>query len=135
MNDLSFTSDVEGAVVSLPLSIQGLATGRVQLAQRVMAMLLSSTADPARTYVVGLLQTIGRSNVRTAEDLENDFTLAAATVREIITADQATRADLDPDEVLADIVVENIQVDGDTVSADIQIITESGESLKVSLEI
>lgn len=135
MKDLSFMSSVEGAVVTLPLAIQGMVTGRAQLAQRVMTMLLSSTADPARTYVVGILQDVGRSNVRSAEDLVNDFTLAIATVREVITTEQALRTDLATDEILADIVTENIDVTGDKVSADIQIITESGEDLKVSLEI
>ena len=135
MKDLSFTAAVEGVVVDLPLSIQGEATGRVQLAQRVMTMLLSSTTDPARTYAVGLLQAIGRSNVRTAEDLENEFTLAVSTVREVIVAEQSVRTDLTDDEVLSDIVVDRIEVDGDTVSADIQIITVTGEDLKVSLVI
>ncbi|GAG02792.1 unnamed protein product, partial [marine sediment metagenome] len=70
-----------------------------------------------------------------AQDLENDFTLATAAVREVIVTEQALRTDLTEDETLADIVADNIAVNGDTVSADILIVTESGEDLKVSLEI
>lgn len=135
MKDLSFLSSVEGAVVPMPLAIQGLVDGRAALAQRVITMILSSTEDPARTFTTGVLQTIGQSNVRNAADLENDFTIATKEVRQIIENEQAIRTDLTDDETLSDVTAENIKVDGDKVFADIVIITVSGEDLKVSLEI
>jgi hypothetical protein len=135
MNDLSFLSEVEGAVVEMPLAIQGLVSGRAQLAQRVITMLLSSPDDPLRTFSTGILNTVGQSNVRNAADLENDFTLATKEARQVIENEQAVRTDLTDDETLSDVTAENIKVDGDKVYADIVIITVSGEDLKVSLEI
>jgi len=134
VKDLSFLSDIQ-RVLEAPMAITGDCSGRVSLAQRVITMLMSSTNDPARTYSVGLLQDIGASNVLGAEDLENQFTLAVSDAREIITAEQAVRTDLGADDMLADIIVDNLVANGDTVSADIQIISVSGEVLKVSLEI
>lgn len=135
MNDLSFLSEVEGVVVEMPLAIQGLVSGRAQLAQRVITMLLSSPDDPARTFSTGILHAVGQSNVRNAADLKNDFTLATKEARQVIENEQAVRTDLTDDETLSDITTENIRVDGDKVYADIVIITVSGEDLKVSLEI
>lgn len=135
MKDLSFLSAVEGAVVEMPLAIQGIVDGRAALAQRVITMMLSSTSDPARTFQTGILQNVGRSNVRDAADLENDFTIATKEVRQIIESEQAVRTDLTEDETLSDVTAENIKVDGDRVYADIVIVTVAGEDLKVSLEI
>ena len=135
MIDLSFLSTVEGAVVAMPLAIQGQTSGRAALAQRVITMLMSSTDDPARTYQTGILQAVGRSNVRSPEDLENEFTLATSAVREVIATEQATRTDLEDEDILADVTAENIEVNGDSVSVDIVIVTNDGEDLKISLEI
>lgn len=134
MNDLSFTSDEE-RVIKVPMDITGLCSGRQALAQRVMTMLLSSTEDPARTYAVGILQDVGRSNIRSPEDMQNDFDLAANTIREIIETEQTQRSGLEPDEILQDIIIDNIRVNGTTVSVDVQVVTESGEDLKASLDI
>ncbi len=119
----------------MPLAIQGLVSGRAQLAQRVITMLLSSPDDPARTFSTGILNAVGQSNVRNAADLENDFTLATKEARQVIENEQAVRTDLTDDETLSDVTAENIKVDGDKVYADIVIVTVSGEDLKVSLEI
>jgi len=135
MKDLGFLSSVEGVVVEAPMEITGIVTGRAALAQRVMTMLLRSEDDPARTFQTGLLQDIGKSNIRDAADLENVFTLATSAVREVIESEQSTRTDLTDDDTLSDIIAENIVVDGTTVSADINIVTVSGESIRVSLQI
>jgi hypothetical protein len=135
MKDLSFLSSIEGVVVDMPLAIQGVVEGRGALAQRVVTLILSSTDDPVRTFSSGILQEIGRSNVRPAADLENDFTEAAKGAKQIIVNEQSLRTDLNEDETLSDVAAENIKVDGDKVYADIVIITVSGEDLKVSLEI
>ena len=135
MKDLGFISSIEGIVQEAPMEITGMVTGRAALAQRVMTMLLSSDTDPARTFETGLLQDIGKSNVRDASDLENVFTLATSAVREVIESEQSTRTDLADEDTLSDIIADNIVVDGTTVSVDIQIITVSGEDIKVSIEI
>jgi hypothetical protein len=135
MKDLSFLSPVEGAVVEMPLAIQGVVDGRAALAQRVITMILANPEDPARTFSTGILQAVGQSNVRNATDLENDFTLATKQVRTIIATEQELRTDLTEDETLSDVTAENIRVEGDKVYADIVIVTVSGEDLKVSLEI
>lgn len=119
----------------MPLAIQGQVSGRAALAQRVITMLLSSSSDPARTYQTGILQEVGRSNVRNAEDLRNEFTLATAAVREVIATEQATRTDLADEDILSDVTAENIEVGEDSVSTDIVIVTVAGEALRISVEI
>jgi len=135
MKDLRFMDDTEGVVKAIPFAIQGMAEGRVTLAQRVITMLARSTSDAARTFDTGILQDVGQSNVRNSEDLQNDFTAAIAEVRAVIEQDQSVRTDLTDDDILSDILVTDIQVAGDSVTAEIEIISASGESLKTSLEI
>jgi len=134
VKDLSFLSDEE-RVVAAPMAIQGIVEGRAALAQRVMTMLLSSVDDPARTYTTGLLQEIGKSNVRNSEDLNNDFAYAVNNARTVIQNEQAVRTDLTDDDTLQDIIVESISAEVDKVSAVISIITVSGENLILNLEI
>jgi hypothetical protein len=81
------------------------------------------------------VQEVGKSNIRSAEDLDNDFTFSINNARAVIQEEQSTRTDLTDDDILQDIQIENIAADVDTVTAVIRIITRSGQDLIVNLEI
>lgn len=135
MKDLCFLDTSTDKVVEAPFKITGECSGRAQLAQRVMTMLLRATTDPARVDDTGLAQRVGQSNISANDDLDNEFTLALSDISDIIQEDQAVRNDLEEDEILSGLRLEDLTVNEDSVAAEIAIITVDGEVLYATLSI
>ena len=135
MRDLCFLDTTTDKVVPVPFTITGECTGRAQLAQRLLTMLLRSIDDPARVDATGIAQRVGKSNVLPSGEQENAFTLALANVQEIISNDQGARTDLTDDETLSSLRLESLTSQVDTVDAVIAIITVSGDEFYTSFTI
>lgn len=133
MKDLCFLDTTTNSVVPMPLKITGECTGRAQLAQRVITMLLRAVTDPARVDATGLAQRVGQSNISANDDLDNEFTLALSNIYAVISEDQSVRTDLADDEILSGLRLDKLTSTEDSVDAEIAVITIDGQTTYASV--
>jgi len=135
--DFSYTEAGDG-VYEVPLRPMGQCTGRQNLLQRIMLLLLTDTSDPLRYQGGNLYATLSSSNL-TGSDLDrikNLLKIALAETAETVRGIQAAQTGLPDDEKLSSLELGDVALVGDDgLDVTVQIVSVSGESTAATLNL
>lgn len=137
MIDVSYLSPATNVTTDVPLSIQGTNSGAAEIAQRVMTLLLASSADEGRTFNVGIAGDIGaRNNFADTKQAENLINISLSEIKEVIRQEERQRETLGftlgTDELLQDIILVSVEVLTDSLSLELDVVSQAGETVRAT---
>lgn len=135
--DLSYTIDKDGELL-VPFTINGKASSRQILLQKVMNIILTEPDDPYRDVGGGLYGSLRSANLnqKGLERVKNLINIAISETVEQLRAQQAANTDLPDEEKLSSLSLTDVSIQPDnSLYAEFTIVSASGEETAAQLNL